>query len=295
MNLKHYSAMLSVFLLAEDTANAQIAYVDIEPDIQIDKYSGAFELDIDLDGDSEFRFFFGYLSYFPGLSSWFIKERGPSLKALNYPEDAFEGIDYPTGAAIRAYAFDIEESGQINFSDSWIGNYGAFVCGREYWSFGWGSFFKYEIGFWKGEVFDKYLGIRFQDAENQTHYGWIRCDAPDSSRVLIIKDYAWQTKPDTPIAAGDTSITTSVEDAQSIIFSLYPNPAGNFITVRHYTSEILQLQIYDMAGQIVLTTQLMSSAEDIHIEHLAEGTYIVLLKNNQGLITGRRKFVKIKE
>ena len=60
------------------------------------------------------------------------------------------------------------------------------------------------IGNWADET-DKFLGVRFQISGN-THYGWVRFDsklsAGGGSPYLIIKDYAYDDVPNTPINTG---------------------------------------------------------------------------------------------
>jgi hypothetical protein len=53
---------------------------------------------------------------------------------------------------------------------------------------------------WSGSN-SPFLGVRFLDTQGQTHYGWVRISIrPDYSTV--IKGYAFETTPNTPITAG---------------------------------------------------------------------------------------------
>ena len=50
------------------------------------------------------------------------------------------------------------------------------------------------------DVADRYLGIRL-DLSSGTHFGWVRCDVPYGASMVTIKDFAFETAPNTPIAA----------------------------------------------------------------------------------------------
>ena len=56
--------------------------------------------------------------------------------------------------------------------------------------------FSWPNRFWQDIQTDRYLGIRFQDGFNRTHYGWIRCDAPDSGRCWSLKTMPMKHKPE---------------------------------------------------------------------------------------------------
>jgi len=64
-------------------------------------------------------------------------------------------------------------------------------------------------GYWGGNPTNKYLGVRFQ-INGQFHYGWIRMTITTSKQVhgpimsAEITEYAYETKPNQPIYAGET-------------------------------------------------------------------------------------------
>jgi hypothetical protein len=61
-----------------------------------------------------------------------------------------------------------------------------------------------EAGYWAGAT-NRYLGMRFLDAEGATHYGWARFTvrgAWTSKMVAVLTGYAYETVPDKPIVAG---------------------------------------------------------------------------------------------
>ena len=66
-------------------------------------------------------------------------------------------------------------------------------------------------GNWSPTPTSGFIGLKFPTADNQIHFGWVRVEigaptgptGPEASRYpLTIVDWAWETTPNTPIAAG---------------------------------------------------------------------------------------------
>ena len=108
--------------------------------------------------------------------------------------------------------------------------------------------FSWPNWFWQDIQTDRFIGIRFQDGLDRTHYGWIRCDAPDSGRVLVIKDYAYETQAGVGIIAGDMGEPVGIQTENELLFSLYPNPAEEWIEIRYYENEQLFADIRNLEG-----------------------------------------------
>lgn len=292
--------MAGSIVLFQKEISGQVHYTDINPDIEINSTSEDFALDINDDGISDFNFKWVEGSFGLGSDSFpFYYEVGIKI----YPEPGFSND--VIGSSFYAWTFNENWFGYVEalnpgfdinpiIDNEWA-EFGGFLCARKYafyYSPGW---FKYEIGFWQGEVHNKYLGIRFQDVDSNTYFGWIRCDAPDSSRVLIIKDFAWEFQPNTGIIAGDTLGITSIQSSfeNGIIFSLYPNPAINKLTIRQYSRELIYCQILDITGNEIMQIQLQNQSEEINLQNISSGTYYAILKNHEGIVIGRRQFIKI--
>ncbi len=57
--------------------------------------------------------------------------------------------------------------------------------------------------------------------------------------------------------------------------SVYPNPAGNMITVKGVPGQADTVSVYQTDGQLVLTETVTSSAVNIDISQLQSGLYLV--------------------
>lgn len=72
------------------------------------------------------------------------------------------------------------------------------------------------IGYWGGNVKNRYLGVRFS-SKGETHYGWIRLTVtipsdPRDSMTGTITGYAYETVPNKPILAGTAGLSTKAEN-----------------------------------------------------------------------------------
>src|SRR5690606_2448229 len=83
------------------------------------------------------------------------------------------------------------------------------------------------------------------------------------------------------------SLSTNPVEVQTT-FRLYPNPTDNFL---HIDSNMTftQASIYDISGKLVMETQVTNQV--ISVNELPQGTYILLLKNQEGKYLSNR-FIK---
>jgi hypothetical protein len=65
-------------------------------------------------------------------------------------------------------------------------------------------------------------------------------------------------------------------------FSIYPNPASDVlnITLKNNTFEIKSSQILDLTGRVISDSKIINNTIDI--KNLAIGTYVLVIKNNEG-------------
>jgi hypothetical protein len=77
--------------------------------------------------------------------------------------------------------------------------------------------------------------------------------------------------------------TLAVNGNSNAVFSIYPNPSKQFLNINidaNSTEVLKSAQIFDLNGRLVMETPLNSSR--INIETLQNGTYLLLLKNQNG-------------
>ena len=188
MALGAYAA-LSAFIVAPESATAQIHYVDLDPDIFMPA-SPWMNVWIDLDtnsiNDLEFRIGTD-TSYSSGgsVSSWTYK-RVLANAGAQVLED-YEG-----------FPIQFSEGQNVEIDERWSN--GGMLWSRDCeYTFSW---YCWSVGNWKSEGF---LPVRVP-YEDQYRYGWIRVDVNNiGADYLAIKDYALEMTPGLPIRCGDTA------------------------------------------------------------------------------------------
>ncbi|MEO6166816.1 MAG: T9SS type A sorting domain-containing protein, partial [Chitinophagales bacterium] len=79
---------------------------------------------------------------------------------------------------------------------------------------------------------------------------------------------------------------------QKVSLLLYPNPAGDIITVDadDYNNEPVNIRIYSLEGRIWMEENNVRLPLQISLDHLLSGNYVVMVHSNWQVLTG--KFLK---
>ena len=144
---------------------------------------------------------------------------------------------------------------------------------------------------WCGAT-DKYLGLRFKvlngpgPGDDQTFYGWARLDVSYNAFSWTIKDFAYNSTPDAPINAGQT--TLGIDDK---MFSEIKVVALNKSIGLYNLPETASYNVYSMTGQEVLKGITDNRDYVIEAPSLSSGVYVLELTdtNSNGVI--RKKVV----
>ena len=84
--------------------------------------------------------------------------------------------------------------------------------------------------------------------------------------------------------------TLSVGAFNKSEFSIYPNPAKNILNIKSTESVFMKnAQVYDLTGKLIFSTLIVS--DNINVEVLSTGSYILILKDSNGKKYSR-KFLK---
>ncbi|MCH4551054.1 hypothetical protein [Aestuariibaculum lutulentum] len=161
-----------------------IIYKDIEPDFSSVKADDFYNLDINNDGFVDF-------SFTSIRDSWcFLAEPFERLK-----NNAFVSVSGP----FESYIIPLGQGKVISkvlefptFFDSYGGYVGMNFCDT------FSTYCKYS---WENTE-DKYVGLQFS-VNSKIYFGWARFDVKNSNEWTI-KDYAYNSKPNAPILAGQT-------------------------------------------------------------------------------------------
>ncbi len=139
------------------------------------------------------------------------------------------------------------------------------------------------VGLWNN-LSDYYLGLRLLQS-GQTYYGWVRLrvNVTSSYASVIVRDYAYNSIPDQPILAGQTTATGIIENSFTSSVNLFPNPATNLLTIDNGKLTIENVIIYEMSGRKVYSENHhntnTNSEITIDVSKIPAGVYIVQIKS----------------
>ena len=94
-------------------------------------------------------------------------------------------------------------------------------------------------------------------------------------------DYAYNSIPNQPILAGQTTATGVNENSFASSINLFPNPASNQFTIALPNAiEKVEVTIADITGKIIYTT-LTTDTQNVEVNtaDFAEGIYVVQIQS----------------
>lgn len=81
------------------------------------------------------------------------------------------------------------------------------------------------------------------------------------------------------------SITTGIEEIESVIVNLYPNPASSNLTIA-LNESIINIDVFNSAGSLVKSTVKKSFS----VDSLSNGVYFIIITTNRGVV--QKRFIK---
>jgi hypothetical protein len=79
---------------------------------------------------------------------------------------------------------------------------------------------------------------------------------------------------------------------QELSFGVYPNPVSDQLTVRNYSQGQVTLEVFNMAGRLVHTTQMTGSTHRLDVSPFTPGLYVVRLYDSNGKSASQRVIVQ---
>jgi len=127
-----------------------------------------------------------------------------------------------------------------------------------------------------------YLGL---GPENEDYPNSILALTVEDGRVVIKKriPYAFEGKSYLDLASSKPGVPD--RNDKSVQITVYPNPSSDYIKIYSSLPMKMDLEIFDMQGQVLLK-QKLAYGEEIDISHLATGTYGYRAWHSEGLKTG---------
>ena len=289
--LKKVYTFITTAMLFSASANAQIVYTDVNPDILLNcsgnnVCSEEYSLDLNDDGISDFILATNKLSNSCGRCT----ANGILVIGPVYAAEISATAQSWIADTVGGYALNTLIDSSLGWTnDSHIlakasrdcvpcvrGNYFVDVPPRGPWS----------------NIFGKYLAIKTQ-VGTDFYYGWIILGVGIniSFVTITIMEYAYNSLPNQPILAGQTMTTGIIENSLASSIDLFPNPADDHLAIDlGENSREVQITITDITGKIIYNT-IASDAQKVEVntKDFAEGIYVVQIQ--AGEFKGTRKLV----
>lgn len=254
--LQNYFATAAA-LAAGTAAHGQYQYTDI-----VDTTFSDASFDIDLDGDTIVDFTIEHV-----LAGG---QQGNVNALLIQPGDSLEG-NLVMGAPTNNFHYvdRVLPGTVIDASQTFDGIGGNFSVG--YLAFEVDGV-AYPNSNWAGPKTDGYLGLRI--VKNDTaHYGWLRMDVADSTKSVTIKDWSFNTTPDSNHVAGFELLSI----AETVLRDLKVQHTHDQLTVS--TGTPVGLEVTNAIGQIVAQS-VTQKRHNIPTTSWKSGMYIVRIKGD---------------
>jgi len=289
LKLLEYSVISACFLAVQKDGKAQAVYTNVDPDVVLDSEWETAGIDMNNDGIYDFAFlnrsFDFYTEYSSYTSHFEAIDAGP--QSPNNAIAALTHVISPSYGGFTVYfPFALNESEMIN--DSLIFHNEGYQR-MAYLYIDKSGFYFPKGGFWYPEVLDHYIGVRFIDTADCQHYGWIRCDVKDEGRTLVIKDYAYETKCDVGILAGDTiGDTTTVDIVGSgqgqLAAEVYSFENTIYVKLNELMNDV-EIHVYDVTGKEVYFGEINNQFTVLRLPQSA-GVYFIKI------VSGNNQFTK---
>ena len=281
-SIKAYAASAISFLTIHQEAEAQVVYVDIDPDIVLSEGGQAAELDLDQNGTVDFwfhnnSFFLQYYTYDGGTTS-FTRQNlliGPEIGG-NFIAGNSEFISLGYSAFTRFYPYAIEYGSKISDSISFQTAGLQILALRSIDTLGGIVGFGFNCNWYNlenTESIDHYLGIKFSSGELTNSFGWIRCDVKDEGRTLVIKDYAYETTPNYPIIAGDKLHYVEIDSLPAAPVEIYSFNETLYINLKD--SAETSITVTNLLGQNIINFKTFKLQNTVDMTTVASGIYVV--------------------
>lgn len=256
--IRSYSAIATGILAISATAQGQIIYHDVNPDVTLTG-NDSLELDINNDGIIDFTLYHGN------------SQSGANVVdgAMITPKD--------TNAVLMSgssYLIALNNNDSISESDTVWGSYGYFLAK------GIANGKPFEMGNWTGGITDKFAGFRFAKNGNW-FYGWARFDVPADAKSIKIKDWGYNSVANSEIKAGQLPVSIIESDKNNEI-SVYLSNRKLIIEKKQDISEKVEITIYNASGKEVGMANLLDGKTEINLGDKVPGLYIIRINSEKG-------------
>jgi hypothetical protein len=274
--LKSYLGLTGV-LIGVNQASGQVVYYDYSPDtlIQAPNTCSAIYFDLDIDSDAAIDFQFRAKKCIPNPSTTYGC-RSENLHILRMGSNGLIPAYYTCIANNSTYS-NVCQVKQLS-SGYVIGNNANFQSCSMLRNWDYCTFQQWltDCGTWDTGVLSV-AGLKFY-INGQVHYGWVRIQILSKSSCKIL-DYAYQSQPGAPMAAGSTvDLTTSTPELDGEISLSVYDKTITILTGLNFQN--IPITISDLLGRTVCETTVNSDNNKVTVDKMGIYTVSLNLKNS---------------
>jgi len=275
------------------SANAQIVYTDLNPDITSGSSNPwSYNLDLNNDGTTDFVITDTSATVLGGTNCGGTQtNRYISITPLGSNEVVNDSSSLVTKLTLNTQ-IDSSTLTWNNISNQILRSY-TFSCVNDSAS-GW-VWYGYTSGPWHApfnSAANGFVGLKLATPGN-IYYGWVQLSVAVGAVGFTVKDYAYNSIPNQSILAGQTTVTGINENAFASSIYLFPNPANNHLTIDlGSNNKNVEVTITDITGKIIpIDIGIGENKIEVNTTELAEGIYIVKIQS-AGFIGTKRLVVE---
>ena len=274
-------AFIVTAMMFSSSANAQIIYTDINPDVVrtctpagLSTCSAMDSIDINNDGIFDLKL----EQVATSSSNIQVLLRSGFVKASPLHGSAIRtnGSGFPLKMNLNDV---IDSSGSASMAS------GQILISKSYQHHSGSADQTTTSGNWTSAT-DGFLGLKIVSG-SQSNYYWVRLNVavvvgfPSSSASFTIKDFAYNSIPNQPILAGQTIATGITESSFASSINLFPNPATNNLTIKLGSrSKKVEITILDITGKIIYSTTARETQKiEVNTKDFPEGVYVVKIQS----------------
>jgi hypothetical protein len=269
--LKSYGALATGVLAVGNVANAQIIYTDVDPDEVITGDSTSYLLDLNNDGVKDYRMV--TLDVTGSSSGVVYSAKGAGVYPLGQNEILTDGSSYVqvlnNGDAIGAN------------QNVWSATSSAFALNVKFKTQYMGQTVTYTYGLWNG-VTDKFMGVKF-DINGSWHYGWVRMDVNANADSIVIKGFAYNAQPNSPLTAGEDGVGFAELPVNLNNINVSSYGQSVIIEAESILAKETEAVIIDAMGKEIYRGQIQDGRNEIAL-NVSAGIYYVNIRMGDAII-----------
>lgn len=258
--LLQYTSMAGAVLGAA-TAEGQITYTDIL-DTTVDNHKGIYNLDLDQDGNNDFR-----------ITQYLDTGTTGMVDAIFIaPYDSINGRAMGELQNGFSYPFKLVPGDSIGLQELWNGNTETKVGYLVYQYDG----TPYPNSNWKGPVNDGFMGLQIRKSDG-FHFGWVRLNIAADNRSFTVKDFAYNDVANEGMLAAEPTLSAAeymleqftVGQEGMELFLQKPEQAGD-----------VNIRILNLDGRTLLESDWKDSSMRVSVPMEQTGIILVEMEYN---------------